>query len=56
MIAQQKSNPSQYKELVRNLIVQGLIKLMEGEVHIRCRKSDLNIVLEVQEQAGEEYK
>lgn len=29
---------------------------MEGEVHIRCRKADLQIVQEVYEQAGEEYK
>ena len=44
MVAKQQSDPAQYKELLKNLIVQGLIKLMEGEVHIRCRKSDLKIV------------
>jgi len=37
MVAKQKGDPAQYKELLKNLIVQGLIKLMEGEVHIRCR-------------------
>jgi V-type H+-transporting ATPase subunit E len=56
MIAKQRSDPTQYKELVKNLIVQGLIKLMEGEVHIRCRKSDLKIVQDVHAQAAEEYK
>jgi V-type H+-transporting ATPase subunit E len=56
MVAGQQSEPAQYRELLKNLIVQGLIKLMEGEVHIRCRKSDLKIVQEVQQQAAEEYK
>lgn len=56
MVAKQQSDPAKYKELIKNLIVQGLIKLMEGEVHIRCRKSDLKIVQEVQQQAADEYK
>ena len=41
---------------MKNLILQGLIKLMEAEVHIRCRKSDLGLIQEVYEKAGEEYK
>lgn len=56
MVANQKADPAQYKELLKNLIVQGLIKLMEGEVHIRCRKSDLKIVQDVQQAAQDEYK
>lgn len=56
MVAKQLADPASYRELVKNLIVQGLIKLMEAEVHIRCRKSDLKIVQEVQQQAAEEYK
>jgi len=31
----------QYKELLKNLLIQGLIKLMEPTLYIRCRKSDL---------------
>ena len=56
MVANQQREPAQYKELIKNLIVQGLIKLMEGEVHIRCRKSDLKLVQEVQQAAADEYK
>jgi len=29
---------------------------MEAEVHIRCRKSDLSLVMEVYEKSAEEYK
>ena len=33
-----------YKELLKNLLVQGLIKLMEAEVTVQCRKSDVDLV------------
>ena len=56
LVARQQSDTAAYRELLRNLIVQGLIKLMEVEVHIRCRKSDLKYVQEVYEEASEEYK
>ena len=29
---------------------------MEGEVHVRCRKTDFAVVEQVYQQAGEEYK
>lgn len=56
MIAKQQHDQAQYRELLKNLIVQGLIKLMEAEVHVRCRKSDLHLVNEIHEEAAEEYK
>ncbi len=45
----QQQEPKVYAELIKNLVIQGLIRLMEPEVHIRCRKSDLNIVKSVLE-------
>ena len=56
IVAVQARDQTQYREILRSLIVQGLIKLMEGEVFIRCRKSDLALVREVYQEAGEEYK
>jgi hypothetical protein len=29
---------------------------MEAEVHVRCRKSDFNLILEVAAAAADEYK
>ena len=51
-----KNDQNTYKELLKNLIVQGLIKFMEPEVHVRCRKSDLKLVQSVIAQAENEYK
>ena len=36
-----------YKELLKNLLIQGLIKLMEQTIHIRCRQSDLDMIKEI---------
>ena len=54
-VEQQKKRPDEYRALMKNLIIQGLIRLMEPEVHIRCRKSDAAIVERVMEEAAAEY-
>jgi V-type H+-transporting ATPase subunit E len=56
IVARQATDSALYKELMKNLIVQGLIKLMEAEVHIRVRKTDLDVANAVYEKAAEEYK
>ena len=39
-----QSNPDAYGELIKNLLVQGLIKLFEPSMILRVRKSDLQLV------------
>jgi len=55
-VESQRGDQARYRDILHSLIVQGLIKLMEGEVHIRCRRSDIELVRQVYERAGEEYK
>ena len=47
IVKKQKQDAKAYQELIKNLIIQGLIRLMEPEVHIRCRKSDHPLVEKV---------
>ncbi|XXG82246.1 hypothetical protein AAC387_Pa10g0234 [Persea americana] len=44
-----------YKELLKELIVQSLLRLKEPAVLLRCRKHDLELVESVLESAKEEY-
>ena len=44
-------NQDEYKELLKSLICQSLIKMMEGEVLLTCRQSDVDLVNEVLEDA-----
>ena len=36
-------NPSEYKEVLKSLILQGLIRLLERNVKVRVRKNDVSI-------------
>ncbi|KAM7525838.1 hypothetical protein LguiA_015740 [Lonicera macranthoides] len=44
-----------YKELLKDLIVQSLLRLKEPAVLLRCRKEDLHLVDDVLHSAKEEY-
>ena len=46
----------QYSSLLKNLLVQGLIKLIEAKVTLRCRESDVDTLKAVIDDAVAEYK
>lgn len=48
-------NPKQYKTILENLIVQGLIKMLESHIKIQCRASDAHLVQEVVESSKRKY-
>ncbi len=56
MVEDMKRDTVKYKELLKDLILQGLIKLIEPEVMIKCRKSDEAIVKQVMDAAANDYK
>ena len=39
-LIQQAQDPKQYRELLKKLITQGLIKMVEEKVELRCLRSD----------------
>lgn len=45
-----------YKQLLKDLLLQGLIKLMESTVVIRCREQDVPLIEAVMDDAVSEYK
>lgn len=42
-----KKDKKAYTKLMEDLLVQGLIKMMEGTLFIRCRKEDEKILEQV---------
>jgi len=48
-------NPEQYKKLLKDVIVQGLLKLSEAEVQVRSRKADQGLVSAILNEANNEY-
>ena len=51
-----KQNPKSYQDLLKNLLVQGLIKLIEPKVILKVRKSDLKTVQNIINDAVKIYK
>ena len=51
-----KSDQGAYKKLLEDLMVQGLIKMMEAQLFIRCRESDVDLIKEVMPSAIKTYK
>jgi len=39
-----KNKPDDYRQVLKDLIIQGLVKLLEENVHIICKKSDFKVV------------
>jgi V-type H+-transporting ATPase subunit E len=50
-----KGKSNDYKTVIKNLIIQGLIKLLEENVTIFCKKDDYEIVNSVIDQAKTEF-
>jgi len=51
-----QEDPETYRKLMKDLLVQGLIKLYEKEVTLRCRESDVEVLESVMDEAVAEYK
>ena len=50
-----KNDPNEYRNVLKNLMIQGFIKLMEENINIICKKEDYNIVCGLVEQAKTEF-
>jgi V-type H+-transporting ATPase subunit E len=50
-----KSKPEDYKKTMKNLIVESLIKLLDENVNVICKKEDVILVKSLLEPAKEEF-
>ena len=50
-----QSDANTYKKLLKDLIVQGLVKLLDRDVTLRCRQADLSFVRAVMDDAKSTY-
>lgn len=56
MADQMAHDSNAYAALLKDLLVQGLIKLIEAKVTLRCRESDVSILQSVIDDAISEYQ
>jgi len=50
-----KNSPDEYKNVMKNLIIQGFIKLLEENINIICKKEDYDLVNSIVDEAKEEF-
>ena len=50
-----KNNPEDYKKILKDLLVQGFIRLLDDKINILCKKEDLDIVKSLVEEAKTEF-
>lgn len=50
-----QNEPETYKTVLKNLIIQGLIKLLEDNVNLLCLKKDYDIVCGIVDEAKKEF-
>ena len=50
------NNQEEYKQLLKMLLVQGFIKLLDQEVVVRCRQEDENLVQQVLDEAKAQFQ
>jgi|JI9StandDraft_1071089.scaffolds.fasta_scaffold108741_3 V-type H+-transporting ATPase subunit E len=48
-------NQQEYRQLLKGLITQGLIKLLEEKVEIRCLRSDERLISEVMSECQRDF-
>ena len=50
-----KNNPEEYKILLKDLLIQGFIRLLDDKINVICKKEDFNIVKEILVEAKKEF-
>ncbi len=50
-----KNKPEDYKNVLKNLLIQGFIKLLEENVNIICKKEDYDVVVGVLGEAQQKF-
>lgn len=50
-----RGKPEEYKNVIKNLLIQGFIKLLEENVNIICKKDEYEIVKSLIEPAKEKF-
>ena len=55
LIKKIKSNPDEYKKILKDLLIQGFIRLLDDKINVLCKKEDYSVVKEILEEAKNEF-
>ena len=55
LIKKIRNNPEDYKKILKDLLVQGFIRLLDDKINVLCKKEDYDLVKELIEEAKKEF-
>ena len=50
-----KNNPEEYKKILKDLLVQGFIRLLDDKINVLCKKEDFDLVKGLIDEAKNEF-
>jgi V-type H+-transporting ATPase subunit E len=50
-----KNNPEQYKKILKDLLIQGFIRLLDDKINVLCKKDDFELVKSLIDEAKNDF-
>ena len=50
-----KNNPEEYKKILKDLLIQGFIRLLDDKINVLCKKEDFDLVKSLLDDAKNEF-
>ena len=50
-----KNNPEEYKKILKDLLIQGFIRLLDDKINVLCKKEDYDLVKSLLDEAKNEF-
>ena len=50
-----KNNPEEYKKILKDLLIQGFIRLLDDKINVLCKKEDFELVKSLLDEAKNEF-
>ena len=50
-----KNNPEEYKKMIKDLLIQGFIRLLDDKINILCKQEDYELVKSIIPEAKQEF-
>ena len=50
-----KSHPEEYKKMIKDLLIQGFIRLLDDKINILCKQEDFDLVKSIIPEAKQEF-
>ena len=50
-----KNNPEEYKKILKDLLIQGFIRLLDDKINVLCKKEDFDLVKSLIDEAKNEF-